>query len=305
MTIRHLKIFLAVAETGKMSRAAQKLYITQPSVSQAIRELEEYYQVLLFERISKRLHITEHGQRLYGYARQAVAQFDLLEENMKKNVKEKLRIGATVSVCKGVLPCLVYQFRKEYPDIEIYSCEGNSRAIEQKLLNMELDVGIIEGKVKSRELISIPMIDDFMVLACGQQHPFANKEILHVEELQGEEFAMRERGSGSRELFEEYLQRHHIRIKTVFEENTPEALISAVKIVGCLSVLSVRLIEQEIRRKEICIFQQAEKEWNRCFSFVYHKDKFVTKGMKAMEEITRAYGKNSRLEEIRARLLVN
>ena len=65
MTIRHLKIFLAVAESGKMSLAAEQLFITQPSVSQAIRELEEHYQTLLFERLSKKLYITEDGKKLY------------------------------------------------------------------------------------------------------------------------------------------------------------------------------------------------------------------------------------------------
>ena len=94
MTIRHLKIFIAVADTGKMSAAAEKLYITQPSVSQAVRELEEHYQTLLFERLSKKLFITEAGKRLYSYARPVVAQFDLIEENMVQESRiQRLRIG--------------------------------------------------------------------------------------------------------------------------------------------------------------------------------------------------------------------
>ena len=84
MTIRHLKIFITVADTGKMSAAAEKLYISQPSVSQAIRELEEHYHTLLFERLSKKLFITEAGKRLYNYARPVVTQFDLIEQNMSR-----------------------------------------------------------------------------------------------------------------------------------------------------------------------------------------------------------------------------
>ena len=92
MTIRHLKIFIAVAETGSMSRAAQKLFLSQPTVSQAIRELEENYEVRLFERLSKRLYITPAGQELLGYAYQAVGQFDQLESRMQKNRRrESLR----------------------------------------------------------------------------------------------------------------------------------------------------------------------------------------------------------------------
>ena len=74
MTIRHLKIFLAVAESGKMSLAAEQLFITQPSVSQAIRELEEHYQTLLFERLSKKLYITEDGKKLYVTAKQQIGR---------------------------------------------------------------------------------------------------------------------------------------------------------------------------------------------------------------------------------------
>ena len=82
MTIRHLKIFLQVADTGKMSAAAKNLFMTQPSVSQAIRELEEHYHTLLFERLSNKLYITESGKQLYTYAKMTVEQFDFLEEKM-------------------------------------------------------------------------------------------------------------------------------------------------------------------------------------------------------------------------------
>ena len=104
MTIRHLKIFLTVAETGKMSMAAEQLYITQPSVSQAVRELEDHYQILLFERLSKKLYITEDGKKLYVTAKQLVTQFENLEESMRKeNRREKIRIGGTVTLGSGLL----------------------------------------------------------------------------------------------------------------------------------------------------------------------------------------------------------
>lgn len=114
MTIRHLKIFLAVAESGKMSLAAEQLFITQPSVSQAIRELEEHYQTLLFERLSKKLYITEDGKKLYVTAKQLVTQFESLEESMQKeNRREKLRIGGTITLGSGILSRVVRDLRAE------------------------------------------------------------------------------------------------------------------------------------------------------------------------------------------------
>ena len=133
MTIRHLKIFLTVAETGKMSMAAEQLYITQPSVSQAIRELEDHYQVLLFERLSKKLYITEDGKKLYITTKQLVTQFESLEESMRKeNRREKIRIGGTVTLGSGLLSKVVRDLRGERPELDIYSYMNNTQIIEQK-----------------------------------------------------------------------------------------------------------------------------------------------------------------------------
>ena len=108
MTIRHLKIFLTVAETGKMSLAAKQLYLTQPTISQAIRELEEHYNTRLFDRLSKRLYITEEGKHLMDLAQIAVRAFDELEHQMQSEAKiEHFRIGATVTVGSCLLPSLL------------------------------------------------------------------------------------------------------------------------------------------------------------------------------------------------------
>ena len=99
MTIRHLRIFVQVAETGKMSDAAKKCFITQPTVSQAIHELENHYQVQLFERLSKKLYITEAGKQLLLYAHSILSQFDVMETNMRELLADNfLRIGATITV---------------------------------------------------------------------------------------------------------------------------------------------------------------------------------------------------------------
>ena len=225
MTIRHLKIFLTVAEAGKMSLAAEQLFITQPSVSQAIRELEEHYGTLLFERLSKKLYITEDGKTLYVTAKQLVTQFESLEESMRKeNRREKIRIGGTITLGSGILSKVVRDLKMEQPDLDIYSYMNNTQIIEQKLLNMELDVGIVEGRVKSRDLISIPLIDDMLVLACGQNHLFYGRHTLFINELNGHDFVKREPGSGTRELFENFIVRHGLDIHTVFEESTPDSI---------------------------------------------------------------------------------
>ena len=118
MTIRHLKIFLKVAETGNMSLAAKQLYLSQPTVSQAIRELEEHYDTQLFERLSKRLFITDAGKELLLYSRQVLHDFDKLEQGMVSATHhETLRIGASVTVGTCLLPFFLQDLKKEHPQV--------------------------------------------------------------------------------------------------------------------------------------------------------------------------------------------
>ena len=290
MTIRHLKVFIAVAETGTMSAAAEKLYLSQPSVSQAIRELESHYQVLLFERLSKKLFITEAGKRLYSYAKPVAAQFDLIEENMTQESRlQRLRVGATVTVGSSLLPYFIRDLKEACPDTVLYSYVNNTRIIEKKLLDMELDVAVVEGRIRHPDLVSIPLVHDMLVLACSRRHPFAGRASLPVQELEGQDFVMRESGSGTRGLFEDFLSRHRLSIQTAFEESSPDAIRNVIKINNCLGVVSIRLLEEDIRRKEIYVFTSPHQEWNRLFSFVYHKDKYLSSPLLKLQEIIKGY----------------
>ena len=306
MTIRHLKIFLAVAETGKMNKAAEKLFITQPSVSQAIQELEKHYGTLLFERLSRKLYITEDGKKLYSAAKQLVEQFDNLEDSMmKKNRKEKIRIGGTITLGCGILSRAVRDLRKERPDIEIYSYMNNTQIIEQKLLNMELDIGIVEGQVKSRDLVSIPLIDDMLVLACGKEHPFYGRSTLPIQELNGYDFVKREPGSGTRELFENFIVRHRLDIHTTFEETTPDSIKNAIEINNCMAVISIRLLENEIRNGKIHVFAGPNREWNRYFSFVYHKDKYLTDSLLRFKQLIVSHNNEEQIRKLKRGQLID
>jgi DNA-binding transcriptional LysR family regulator len=154
MTIRHLRIFIEVVINGSMSAAASKLYISQPTVSQAIRELEEHYGVLLFNRLNRRLYITDAGEKLFSYAKSVVKQFDQMEEKMLNiNQKEKIRIGSTITVGECILSDLINIFAKKEPNIEVYSYVNNTQIIESKLLDSEIDIGIVEGEIKSPDFI--------------------------------------------------------------------------------------------------------------------------------------------------------
>ena len=292
MTIRHLKIFIAVAETGKMSLAAQKLYLTQPTVSQAIRELEEHYETRLFDRLSRRLYITEPGQHLLKMAKAAVHSFDEMELQMQSETKtEHFRIGATVTIGSCMLPGLLEDFQKLRPQTDTFSYIRNTQAVEEKLLRSELDVGIVEGVIKSPDLVSLPLVDDYLVLACSADHPFASRNTFSPSDLEGLDFVMREYGSGTRALFEDYLRQNHISIHERVEAPFPEAMKHAILVNRCLAVISVRLIEDEIQKGTIHMLQDPENIWNRTFKLVYHKDKFISESILVLKELLSSYKK--------------
>jgi DNA-binding transcriptional LysR family regulator len=290
VTIRHLRIFIEVVTRGSMSAAASRLYISQPTVSQAIRELEEHYGVLLFNRLNRRLYITDAGKRLFSYAKDVVRQFDELEEKMlNTNKKEKIRIGSTMTVGECILSDIINIFSKKEPKIEVYSYMNNTQVIENKLLNSEIDIGIVEGEIKSPDLICIPEVKDYLVLICSTNHPFAKRKTIKLEELADESFAMREKGSGTRELFERYMSDNGLEIKIAFEGNSPEAIKKEVINNNNLAVISICLVEKEIKNSRIHVIESAEGAWDRYFSIVYHKDKVLTKGMKSLIEVVRNY----------------
>lgn len=131
MTIRHLRIFAAVVDCGTMHAAAQKLYLSQPTITQAVKELEEHYGCLLFERYGRRLMITPAGQELLGHARELLGVYERMEQSMKQQAGQKLlRIGATVILAEQLLVPLVRAFEGQNPEVRVEVLVDNSSVLE-------------------------------------------------------------------------------------------------------------------------------------------------------------------------------
>ena len=290
MTVRHLMIFITVAEQGSMSAAAKSLYLSQPTVSQTIRELEKHYNGLLFERFGKKLYLTERGKLLLPHAKELVQNFQHLEEMMlNQGQAPTLRLGSTITVGTCLTPAFVLALKKKFTDLNVYSYVSNTRDIEQKLLRSELDAAVVEGEINAPELTVLPIIDDSLVLAVGKNHPFYQANHLSVMDLNDQNYAMREAGSGTRQLFEDFASRYNISYEITWEANSPRTLLNAVLYDQVLSVMSLRLMEPEIKNRTIHVFFQKRGEWNRKFKLVYHKNKFLTPAIYELEKILHKY----------------
>lgn len=290
MTLRHLLIFMTVAEQSSMSAAARALYLSQPTVSQAIHELETHYNGLLFERFGKKLYLTDRGKLLLPQAKELIHSFQHLEEMMlNQGQSPTLKLGSTITVGTCLTSNLILELRQAFPDLNIYSYVSNTRDIEKKLLRSELDAAVVEGEIQSSDLVALPIIDDTLVLAVGKDHPFYDKKYLTVQELNHQKYAVREAGSGTRQLFEDFAVRHGISYEIAWEANSPGTLLNAVLNDQILSVMSLRLMEPEIKKQSVHVFYQEQGEWNRKFKLVYHKNKFLTPAVYELEKILHGY----------------
>lgn len=299
MTIKHLRVFNEVAESGKMSIAAAKFYLSQPTVSQIIKELEEHYGFLLFERLSKRLYITEEGKKLLYYSKQIVQQFDELENKMLESAKTQIfRIGSTITVGSCLINDIIKEFERIDDTVEVYSYIDNTEVIEEGLLNADIDIALVEGVVKSQDLISIPVVDDYLVLVCNKDHPLAKNRNFTVDELNNQKFVMREKGSGTREQFVNYINKHGISIKESVVATCPTVIINAVIEQDCLAVLSARLVQKQINDGSIVVLKNEDCTWNRSFSIVYHKNKFLSHSIVNFIQIASSFKRSNIIDLI-------
>ena len=147
----------------------------------------------------------------------------------------------------------------------------------------------MEGEINAPELTVLPIIDDSLVLAVGKNHPFYQANHLSVMDLNDQNYAMREAGSGTRQLFEDFASRYNISYEITWEANSPRTLLNAVLYDQVLSVMSLRLMEPEIKNRTIHVFFQKRGEWNRKFKLVYHKNKFLTPAIYELEKILHKY----------------
>jgi DNA-binding transcriptional LysR family regulator len=277
MTLRHLYVFLCVCDEGNMTAAAKKLYIAQPSVSQAIFELEKHYNVKLFERLGRKLFITLAGQKLLTYARHIVNLNQEVEEAMREvNDNGILRIGASVTVGTYILPSMIREFMRWNPKVKVVSSVNNTTVIEEMLLADQLDIGLVEGKVQSSGILHMPFMEDELVLVSSLAHPFGRKEKITIGELENTEFIVREEGSGTRNLFESVMTERGINWSIVGVYNNAETIKNAVSIGLGVSVISWMAVQKEIERRELTIIEIEEVSFKRQFSIIYHRNKYIS-----------------------------
>lgn len=280
MTLRHFKIFAAVCDTMNMTAAAEKLYMSQSAVSQAIAELERYYDVRLFERLSRKLYLTQAGKRLLSYARPIIRMNAEAKTSMQTLLENSsIRLGASVTVSAYVLPKQVAAFGKISLQTDITVIEDNTQKIENLILQDEIDIGLVEGDISSPDIVIRPFLEDELMLICAANHRFAQYTEIEPKELEHEKFIIREKGSGTRKTFEDMMTVNGLAWRESWTCNNADTIKIAVAEGLGVSVISRRAVANEIAAGVLCEKQVRGIRFNRQFKIVYHKNKYLTEPM--------------------------
>lgn len=277
MTIRHMKIFVSVCIEESITLAAKKLYISQPAVSTAIKELEAFYGTPLFDRISKKLYLTDAGKTVYHYAIHINSLFKELESSLKSSESiGQLKIGSSITIGTHLMPDYIKGFSKCFPNIQVHVTIDSSDVIEKLVLDNELDFALIEGIVHSENIISKDFIQDELIVICDLDNPLLRKENVSVDDLSNQQFLMREKNSGTRELAESILSLHNISINPLWESTSTEAIIHGVSKGIGISILSLQLVQNYIDINQVARLNVNGLKFIRQYHIIYHKNKYLT-----------------------------
>lgn len=272
MTIRHLKVFICVCKHGNMTKAAEELFIAQPAVSNTISEIEKNYNVKLFDRINKRLFLTEEGKNLLIKAQEVVSSFDEFEEQANNSSKKPLlKIGSSLTIGKQKLPWLLRKLKENFDDIDFQISINQTSAIESKILGGTLDFAFIQGRPSDPNIKSKLVDCNTLIAVCGKKYPMPDNVTLR--ELCKYDLLLREDESVSREFLDHIFALENLIVTPVMESISNQALISAaVQNLG-VTIMPEALLTRQLNNGGLRKITVTDYEFTRNSYLIYHKNK--------------------------------
>ncbi|CDM70165.1 LysR family transcriptional regulator [Clostridium bornimense] len=292
--IEELKTFITVVEVKNFTKAADQLNLSQPSVSNHIKNLENYFGVTLINRSVKQksIFITERGYILYKKAKEIITLLETTYmeiQNKSNSIKGSIKVGASLTIGEYVIPDFLAYFTKKYPDIDIEVVIENTAVICNGLKDMILDVGLIEGTSSSSSFEQEYFSRDEMVLAL----PYYNnitQEKFSLNKLQNQRWIAREEGSGTREFLNMFLGVNEITPQNIMILGSNYAVKEAVKNNLGITIISKLVAAEAVKNKEICTIDLGEN-YIRHFSYILPKHITKSKATKIFLEELKEYSR--------------
>lgn len=285
--LRHLRYFVAITEAGNFSRAADKLLISQPALSAQIKLLEKELDAKLFDRVGRRITITEYGELLLTYARKILLEISEAKEaisELQGLVKGKLTIGVVQTVNAYLIPQISSLFLTKYPGIFLTVLELSATEIEAGVADGRLALGISFIPLLSEQIESQSLFSEKLVLAVSQNHKLSGKKSITIESLVKEKLITFPKGFSTRRLIDELFEKASIRPIIAFETNTIGSILTAVgtsNMVTIVPAIALRLKEG----KNLCALKIQNAEAKRELGFLWRRGAVKKKSALAFAQL--------------------
>jgi DNA-binding transcriptional LysR family regulator len=287
-TLRQLQVFTAVARGESVSLAARELAMSQSAVSGSLADLERQFDLRLFERIGKRLQLSDQGRALRPRAEALCEQARELERSFAgQQPVGELSVGATLSIGNYLCAPLMARFMSEHPGSRVTLHVANTAEIARRVKNYEIDLGLVEGELSDPQLKVTRWRSDELCVFASPKHPLAKRRRLSDADLKSAAWILREQGSGTRQTFERAMHGLLPELDVALELEHTEAIKSAVKAglgLGCVSRIA---LSDAFRHGSLVPCVVPERDFRRYFSFVLHKQKLDTSALSSFIELCR------------------
>jgi DNA-binding transcriptional LysR family regulator len=299
MNLNLFKTYVKVVENQNLSKTADEFGISQPAVTKQIQCLEEIFGVLLLERSGRKLKPTEAGEILYNQAREVIKAVEKTEramEDLAESRKGSLSLGASTIPGQYILPHLIKIYKDNFSSISISMDIADTEKIFSRVVERELDVGIVGAWINNRKVDGFQWLEDELVVIVPKNHKLARNQEVKMDSLLHEHWIFREKGSGTRKAVEGLLTTHGIRkedLNIYMEAGSTEAVLAMVESGMGISIVSrwaVKRIEQ--RKMKAIILDEADAR--RSFYVIYPRQKVRRKSvndfldyLKSIKDVTR------------------
>ncbi len=279
MDIRRLEVFCKVVDLGSFTRAAEAALLSQPSVSEHIRTLEEHYNEKLIDRLGRRAQPTHAGKILYQYARRIIQLKDEADQAIKQfqgNLSGKLAVGASTIPGAYLLPPMIDSFKSSYSSIELMLKISGTTAVVEEILKGTLELGLIGTMWKDQRVECEEMFSDELVLTVYPDHPWAKKSSVYPGELLEMPFILREPGSGTRIEMTQGLKKAGVEVphfQVVAEVGSNEAVRQGVRSRIGVAILSSLSVAEDIERGNLVMVPIEGVSMPRSFYLVQRRNR--------------------------------
>ena len=281
-TIRQLQIFLAVAKYENISKAAQDLHMSQSAASEALLNLEQTYGITLFDRVRNKLSLNPMGETLRREAETLLSHCQGFEQVLKghKDVGH-IKVGASFTIGNHLATRYLAGYLARYPEADVQLDIANTSDVVARVLNFEVDIGMIEGEVQHKELELIAWRQDELVVFCAADHPLAEKKVLNNRDIKEAAWILREPDSGARHTFDRALAGLLPDINIYLELKHNEAIKNAVESglgIGCLSKI---VLQKNLANGDLVPLTLPRRDMRRTFYFALPRKRYPMEAVEA------------------------